>query len=164
MPIKRGGQTRSNAGKFAPEGRGATQRGRGLRTPSGRERPMQTARLPRATAPGTVTRTGASRAPAMQSQGMGRPVGRLAIPVEVVKEVFRAQPAKGSLPASEARRVAAQRDQGAEFSRQERVARQGNQDRRNSSFDDAFADARRVGVKTFTWRGRQYTTEMRGKD
>ncbi len=164
MPIKRGGQTRSNAGKFAPEGQGATQRGRGLRTPSGRERPMQTARLPRATAPGTVTRTGASRAPAMQSQGMSRPVGRLAIPVEVVKEVFRAQPAKGSLPASEARRVAAQRDQGAEFNRQERMARQGNQGRRNSSFDDAFADARKAGVKTFTWRGRQYTTEMRGKN
>jgi hypothetical protein len=60
--------------------------------------------------------------------------------------------------------VAAQRDQGAEFSRQERMARQGNQGRRNSSFDDAFADARKAGVKTFTWRGRQYTTEMKGKD
>ncbi len=164
MPIKRGGQTRSNAGKFAPEGQGATQRGRGLRTPSGRERPMQTARLPRATAPGTVTRTGASRAPAMQSQGMSRAVGRLAIPVEVVKEVFRAQPAKGALPASEARRVAAQRTQGAEFSRQERVARQGNQGRGEGSFDDAFADARKAGVKTFTWRGRQYTTKMKGED
>jgi hypothetical protein len=44
MPIKRGGQTRSNAGRYAPEGQGATQRGR-TRTPKGRSRPTQTARL-----------------------------------------------------------------------------------------------------------------------
>jgi len=163
MPIKRGGQTRTNAGKFAPEGKGATQRGRGLRTPSGRQRPMQTARLPRATAPGTVTRTGASRAPAMQSQGMSRGVGRLGIPLAVAAEVFRAQPVKGELPPSEARRVAANRTQGAEFKRQERVAREGNKGRKFSSFDDAFAAARKAGVDTFTWRGRKYTTEMKGE-
>jgi hypothetical protein len=163
MPIKRGGQTRSNAGKYAPEGQGATQRGGRLRTPSGRTRPTQTARLPQATAPGTVTRTGASRAPAMQAQGMSRGVGRLGIPLAIVAEVMRAQPAKGALPASESRRVEAQRTQGAEFSRQERVAREGNKGRENSSFDDAFADARKAGVETFTWKGRKYTTKMKGE-
>lgn len=29
------------------------------------------------------------------------------------------------------------------------------------SFDRAFKDARRAGVKTFTWRGKKYTTEMK---
>jgi hypothetical protein len=29
------------------------------------------------------------------------------------------------------------------------------------SFDDAFRDARRAKVKTFTWRGKKYTTEMK---
>lgn len=163
MPIKRGGQTRSNAGRYAPEGQGATQRGRGLRTPSGKERPMQTARLPRATAPGTVTRTGASRAPAMQAQGMSRGVGRLGIPLAVAAEIMRAQPAKGSLPPSEARRVAAQRDQGAEFSRQESTARQGNKGRESSSFDDAFSAARKAGVESFSWRGRKYNTKIKGE-
>lgn len=164
MPIKRGGQTRSNAGKFAPEGKGATQRGGRLRTPSGRTRPTQTARLPKATAPGTVTRTGASRAPAMQAQGMSRGVGRLGIPLAIAAEVMRPRPtASGTLPASEARRVAAQRDQGAEFARQERVARQGNKGRESSTFDDAFAAARKAGVETFSWRGRKYNTKMKGE-
>ena len=30
-----------------------------------------------------------------------------------------------------------------------------------ASFDDAFRDARRAKVKTFTWRGKKYTTEMK---
>lgn len=163
MPIKRGGQSRTNAGKYAKEGQGATQRGGRLRTPSGRTRPTQTARLPKATTPGTVTRTGASRAPAMQAQGMSRGVGRLGIPLAIAAEVMRARPAKGDLPASEARRVEAQRTQGAEFSRQERVARQGNKERESSTFDDAFASARKAGVKTFSWRGRKYNTKMKGE-
>jgi hypothetical protein len=29
------------------------------------------------------------------------------------------------------------------------------------SFDNAFRDARRAGVKTFTWRGKKYTTKMK---
>jgi len=86
----------------------------------------------------------------MQSQGMSRAVSRLGIPLMVAAEVMRAQPAKGSLPASEARRVAAQRTQGGEFSRQERMARQGNKGRGEGSFDDG--------------RGRQYTTKMKGED
>ena len=163
MPIKRGGQSRTNAGKYAPEGQGATQRGGRLRTPSGRTRPTQTARLPQATAPGTVTRTGASRAPAMQAQGMNRGVGRLGIPLAIAAEVMRARPAGGALPPSEARRVEAQRTQGAEFSRQERTARQGNRGRQNSSFDDAFAAARKAGVETFSWKGRKYSTKMKGE-
>jgi hypothetical protein len=30
-----------------------------------------------------------------------------------------------------------------------------------ASFDDAFKDARRAKVKTFTWRGKKYTTDMK---
>lgn len=30
-----------------------------------------------------------------------------------------------------------------------------------ASFDDAFKDARRAKVQTFTWRGKKYTTEMK---
>jgi hypothetical protein len=30
-----------------------------------------------------------------------------------------------------------------------------------ASFDDAFRDARRAKVKTFTWRGKKYTTDMK---
>jgi hypothetical protein len=30
-----------------------------------------------------------------------------------------------------------------------------------SNFDQAFAAARRAGKKTFTWRGKKYTTKMK---
>ena len=104
------------------------------------------------------------RRPAIQAQGQSRGVGRLGIPLAIVAEVMRARPtAPGTLPASEARRVEAQRTQGAEFSRQERMARQGNKGRENSSFDNAFAAARKAGVETFSWRGRKYNTKMKGE-
>ncbi len=103
------------------------------------------------------------RRPAIQAQGQSRGVGRLGIPLAIVAEVMSPQPAKGALPASEARRVEAQRSQGAEFSRQERTAREGNKGRENSSFDDAFAAARKAGVETFSWRGRKYNTKMKGE-
>ncbi len=103
------------------------------------------------------------RRPAIQAQGQSRGVGRLGIPLAIVAEVMRARPAKGALPASESRRVAAQRTQGAEFSRQERTAREGNKGRENSSFDDAFAAARKAGVETFSWRGRKYNTKVKGE-
>lgn len=103
------------------------------------------------------------RRPAIQAQGQSRGVGRLGIPLAIVAEVMRARPAKGSLPASESRRVEAQRTQGREFSRQERMAREGNKGRENSSFDDAFAAARKAGVETFSWKGRKYTTKMKGE-
>lgn len=103
------------------------------------------------------------RRPAIQTQGQSRGVGRLGIPLAIVAEVMRARPAKGSLPASESRRVEAQRTQGREFSRQERMAREGNKGRENSSFDDAFAAARKAGVETFSWKGRKYTTKMKGE-
>ena len=56
---------------------------------------------------------------------------------------------------------------------QERKARAKNEARKKStgsaqatpntaaSFDDAFKDARRAKVKSFTWRGKKYTTEMK---
>lgn len=54
----------------------------------------------------------------------------------------------------------------AEYSKQEKIARAKNTLRRTppntaASFDDAFRDARRAKVKTFTWRGKKYTTEMK---
>lgn len=56
------------------------------------------------------------------------------------------------------------RQEQAEYGRQERVARQKNAQRKaggGPSFEDAFRDARRAKVKTFTWRGKKYTTEMK---
>jgi hypothetical protein len=56
---------------------------------------------------------------------------------------------------------------------QERKARAKNEARKKAagsssatpntakSFDDAFKDARRAKVSTFTWRGKKYTTEMK---
>ena len=89
---------------------------------------------------------------------------RRVTPAGVAYEVMRPRPtASGTLPASERRRVEAQRTQGAEFSRQERVARQGNKGRESSTFDDAFSAARKAGVKTFSWRGRKYNTKMKGE-
>jgi hypothetical protein len=89
---------------------------------------------------------------------------RRATPAGAAYEVMRPRPtASGTLPASQARRVEAQRTQGAEFARQERAARQGNKGRENSSFDDAFAAARKAGVKTFSWKGRKYNTKMKGE-
>jgi len=35
---------------------------------------------------------------------------------------------------------------------------------RAQSFDKAFAEARKAGKKQFDWRGRTYTTKMKGKD
>ena len=166
MPIKRGGQTRSNAGRYAPEGQGATQRGRNLRTPSGKQRPMQTARLPRANMPGTVTPSGAARTVAAGAGGGGM-LSRLAMSIPHVVAAAAGlsayNTASGELPPSEARRVAANRTQGAEFKRQKRVAREGNKGRESSSFDDAFSAARKAGVKTFSWRGRKYNTKIKGE-
>jgi hypothetical protein len=44
---------------------------------------------------------------------------------------------------------------------QESRLRAKNAQRKGSSFDDAFRDARRAKAKTFTWRGKKYTTEMK---
>jgi hypothetical protein len=55
------------------------------------------------------------------------------------------------------------------YAAQEKKAREKNAARKAAdakkpaaaSFDDAFRDARRAKVKTFTWRGKKYTTEMK---
>lgn len=159
MPIKRGGQSRSNAGRYAPEGQGATQRGRNLPTPSGNQRPMQTARLPRAQMPGTVTPSGAARTSALQSQGAARGLSRLAIPLAIVAEVMRPRPvAKAELSEQQKK----------EYYDEAKAKRQ--MDLRNQqmqadkgSFDDAFAAARKAGRQDFSWRGRKYNTKIRGE-
>ena len=62
-----------------------------------------------------------------------------------------------------ARRIEAMQKSGKQFAAQEQKARAANAKRRNSTFDDAFKDARKAGVKTFTWRGKKYTTKMKGE-
>lgn len=54
------------------------------------------------------------------------------------------------------------------YAAQEQKARAANAKREASkaagsakAFDDAFRSARKAGVKTFTWRGKKYTTEMK---
>lgn len=162
MPIKRGGQSRSNAGRFAPEGQGATQRGGRLRTPSGRTRPTQTARLPKATAEGTVTRTGASRAPQ-------RPSGLSIIGdvMNVLGSLRRFGPAAAAYEVSKARPTAdgtleAARKRG-DYNPQQGPRNPQEGMTRAESFDQAFSKARSAGEKTFNWRGRTYNTKLKGE-
>ena len=49
----------------------------------------------------------------------------------------------------------------AQAKREAQTAQAKNAQRKGPSFDDAFRDARRAKVKTFTWKGKQYTTEMK---
>jgi len=160
MPIKRGGQTRSNAGRYAPEGQGATQRGRNLPTPSGNQRPMQTARLPRAQMPGTITASGAART-AAAGGGAGL-LSRLSL---VIPQVAAA--AIG-LNAGAAKAPGLSEQQKKEYYDEAKAKRQ--MDLRNQqmsadkgSFDDAFAAARKAGRQDFSWRGRKYNTKVRGE-
>jgi len=159
MPIKRGGKTRNNAGRFAPEGQGATQRGRGLRTPSGRERPMQTARLPRAPMPGTVTPSGAARTPSVG--GGGGVMSRLALPLAIAAEVMKPRPtAKAELTPEMKKRFYEENKRDAAGKRQMELRNQ-QMKADKGNFDDAFSAAREAGRKDFTWRGRKYNTKMK---
>ena len=49
----------------------------------------------------------------------------------------------------------------AQANREAQTAKDKNAKRKGPSFDDAFRDARKAKVKTFTWKGKQYTTEMK---
>ena len=160
MPIKRGGQTRSNAGRYAPEGQGATQRGRNLPTPSGRERPMQTARLPRANMPGTVTTSGAARTAA--AGGSGGLLSRLSIIPHVAAAAL-------GLNAGEAKAPGLTERQKREYYDEARAKRQveiRNEQMKmdKGSFDDAFSMARKAGRQDFSWRGRKYNTKIKGEE
>lgn len=160
MPIKRGGQTRSNAGRYAPEGQGATQRGRNLPTPKGNERPMQTARLPRANMPGTVTTSGAARTAAGASGG-----GMLSR-LSMVLPHLAAAAAGLSAGAAKAPGLTPQMKQ--EYYNEAKGKRQMElRDQQmkadKGSFDDAFAAARQSGRQDFSWRGRKYNTKVKGE-
>jgi hypothetical protein len=156
MPIKRGGQTRSNAGRYAPEGQGATQRGGRTQTPSGRSRPTQTARLPRANMPGTVTATGAARTAA--GAAGGGMMSRLAMFIPHVAAAAAGLSANntgdGTLEAARKR---------GDYKPSQNVPNPQEGMTRAESFDQAFSKARNAGEKSFNWRGRTYTTKMKGK-
>jgi hypothetical protein len=101
--------------------------------------------------------------------------GPKALAVKAVAETVAPRPtAKGTLSAGGAQGPAMPKrleQQG--LAAQERKARQALTARKKAagskeatpntaaSFDDAFRDARRAKVKTFTWRGKKYTTEMK---
>ena len=157
MPIKRGGQTRSNAGRYAPEGQGATQRGGRTRTPSGRSRPTQTARLPRANMPGTVTATGAARTAASGAAGGGI-MSRLAMFIPHVAAAAAGLSANntgdGTLEAARKR---------GDYKPSQNVPNPQEGMTRAQSFDQAFSQARSAGKKSFDWRGRTYNTKMKGE-
>lgn len=120
------------------------------------------------------TQANARRASARMTQRLSqartaRAVGtgaRLGAQAAVVGEVFRARPtAAGTLTAAKQRGDLAKRrkpspQESAAYRSQEAKARAKNAGRRSSSFDDAFASARRAKVKTFTWRGKRYTTDL----
>ena len=119
-------------------------------------------------------------------KGGARLLGKAALPVAIGAQAMdvasgfqrlanspflkgRPKPA-ASKPAAPKGPTAAQR---ASMDSQERKARTKNEARKKAagssaatpntaaSFDDAFKDARRAKVKTFTWRGKKYTTEMK---
>lgn len=122
-----------------------------------------------------LSQANARRASARMTQRLrqartARTVGagaRLGAQAAVVGEVFRARPtADGTLTAAKKRGDLAKRrkpspQESAAYRSQEAKARAKNASRRTSSFDDAFASARRAKAKTFTWRGKKYTTEMK---
>jgi hypothetical protein len=157
MPIKRGGKTRSNAGRFAPEGKGATQRGRGLKTPSGRERPMQTARLPRASMPGTVTPSGAARTSSVGRGGGGGAMSRLSVPLAIAAEVMKPRPTAKAELTPEMKKRFYEENKG----RRQLELRDQQMKADKGSFDDAFSMARKTGREEFSWRGRKYNTKMK---
>lgn len=159
MPIKRGGKTRSNAGRFAPEGQGATQRGRGLKTPSGRERPMQTARLPRASMPGTVTPSGAARTPSVGRGGGGGAMSRLSVPLAIAAEVMKPRPTAKAELTPEMKKRFYEENKG----RRQLELRDQQMKADKGSFDDAFSMARKANREEFSWRGRKYNTKMAGE-
>lgn len=161
MPIKRGGQTRSNAGRYAPEGQGATQRGRNLPTPKGNERPMQTARLPRANMPGTVTTSGAART-AARGSAVGGALSRLSMVVPHLMAAYE------GLQAGAAKAPGLTADMKQQYYNEAKGKRQmelRNQQLKadKGSFDDAFAAARQAGRQDFSWRGRKYNTKIKGE-
>jgi hypothetical protein len=91
-------------------------------------------------------------------------VGRRSPQAAIAYETLKARPtAAGTISANDpgtARRIAAAQKSGKEWEKQERRARERNSTRRGTSFEDAFKDARQAKVKTFTWKGKRYTTEM----
>lgn len=86
---------------------------------------------------------------------------------EIVRQTLTARnTAPGTISSVDpklARRIEAQQKSGKQFAAQEAKARKANQSRKTSSFDDAFRSARKAGVKSFTWKGKKYTTKMKGE-
>ena len=114
---------------------------------------------------------------AKELQAVARVAGlaRGASPAALAYETLKARPtAKGTLSAGGAQGPAMpKRLQQQGLDAQERKARAKNEARKRAagssaatpntakSFNDAFKDARRAKVSTFTWRGKKYTTEMK---
>jgi len=165
MPIKRGGQTRSNAGRYAPEGKGATQRGRNLPTPSGKERPMQTARLPRASMPGTVTTSGAARTPG-GAGGAGGVMSRLSMVIPHLAAAavgLSAGAAKAPGLTNEMKAKYYEENKRDAAGKRQVELRNQQMKMDKGSFDDAFSMARKANRDEFSWRGRRYNTKMAGE-
>jgi hypothetical protein len=101
---------------------------------------------------------------AAELRGAAR-VGRLAGPAAVAYETLKARPtAKGTISPGGAQGPSMPKrlkEQG--YAAQEKRAREKNATRKNTSFDDAFRDARRAKVSTFTWRGKKYNTKIKGE-
>lgn len=132
-------------------------------------------RLASTAAPGSpaprVNRS-AARAANRLAKGYGKPGGaergiRGSAQLLAIKEGLTARnTAPGTISSVEpgrARRIEAMQRSGKNYAAQEQKARAANAKRGASSFDDAFRSARKAGVKTFTWKGKQYTTKKKGE-
>ncbi len=114
----------------------------------------------------------AARAANRLAKGYGKPGGaergiRGSVHLQAIKEGLTARnTAPGTISSVEpgrARRIEAMQRSGKQWAAQEQKARAANAKRGASSFDDAFRSARKAGVKTFTWKGKQYTTKKKGE-
>ena len=151
------GITKRPDGRAQSEGRSARQSTSSARVTSssnGKPAGSGTARV-------TTGRGSALRNAAKVAQVAG--AARNLTPATVAYETLKARPtAAGTKSAGGAQGpTMPKRLEKQGYAAQEKKAKEKNAARKGSSFDDAFRDARRAKAKTFTWRGKKYTTEMK---
>ena len=88
--------------------------------------------------------------------GMGKPMGRGIGPAAVAMETLKARPTADATLTSAMKRGDYKPRQGPNVPKR---LTQGGMDK--GSFNKAFKDSRVAGKKTFSWRGKKYTTEMK---
>lgn len=146
-----------------------SSQGRGARSQAGRGNPTtygnpvdRSQRAQTSTAQVTQGRGGISRAAqGLAIGGLTAAATRVIPGLNVVTETLRARPVADATlrnkPTSAGRQGPAVPQRLVREGQRQQAARQASA----RSFDSAFAAARSAGYKTFTWRGKRYTTDMK---